>query len=238
MFAGAVLGSLLLGVLLVFGLSVSFDPQVGLWTSVALLLWLMFLILVFSPYRLWTQHKNEIAHYKNLLTPQLKLSLDKDGCKSMTEEKIQLHDGDQISRRKRAAQYLRLHVENLSDHHISNVEGWVTFLNRVDAKGNDQLNDPLRLAWAMEPVPYSPVTLRAGIPIYLDLVSVNEEDETTFNPRVSNWPLEKRQLFQDQPAGEYEMQVKVTGDNTPTNIINIKIVWTRSWGEIELYENE
>ena len=58
-FAGVVLGSLLLGILLALGVAITIKPVAGLWVSAGLLAWLILLVLVVSPYRVWARERKK-----------------------------------------------------------------------------------------------------------------------------------------------------------------------------------
>lgn len=64
MFAGVVLGSLLLGVFVVTGVAIAFKPETALYASGGLLLWLVFLVFFVSPYRIWKENNKQIQNLK------------------------------------------------------------------------------------------------------------------------------------------------------------------------------
>ena len=64
MFSGVVLTSILLGLLLLAGVGITFKPIVTLSVGFALLIWLVLLILVVSPYRIWVKVKKRSKNMK------------------------------------------------------------------------------------------------------------------------------------------------------------------------------
>lgn len=75
-FAGVVIASLLLGLLLAFGVAVTFKPEAGLWVGAVLLGWLGVLLFFVSPFRLWKMGKVEINKLQDEITPHLDVSFD------------------------------------------------------------------------------------------------------------------------------------------------------------------
>ena len=74
MFAGVVLGSLLLGVILVFGITIQFTPEAGLWASGLLLSWLIILVFVVSPYRIWRRERKKVEEYEDAARPKINVN--------------------------------------------------------------------------------------------------------------------------------------------------------------------
>lgn len=73
-FAGVVFGSLAFGIAITFGLFVAFRPEVALWFSVGLLLWLGFLIFVVSPYRVWKTQAKAVWQLRKEAEPALEIT--------------------------------------------------------------------------------------------------------------------------------------------------------------------
>ena len=72
-YGGIVLGSLLL-LFLLFGYTVLFKPEAGLWTSAALVLWFVVVVLVVSPYRIWKVERVRVEKYEDDAKPKISVA--------------------------------------------------------------------------------------------------------------------------------------------------------------------
>jgi hypothetical protein len=70
-FSGVVLGSLLLGVFLALGVAITFKPEAGWWVSGVLVIWLVFLVLVVSPYRVWAREREKVEDIEEAAKPTI-----------------------------------------------------------------------------------------------------------------------------------------------------------------------
>lgn len=184
MFAGIVLGSLLLGIFVVFGIAIQFKAEAGMWASGALLLWLAFLIFVASPFRLWRKKSAEIEALKSDRFPKIALKT--------TGNSLWLENN-------RAS--VSIAIENISDATIRDV--FVELDRFVD--GNPILNLPRKLRPRDEPGPkfdLAPHTTQ-----YVLVGTVELEPNSRFE-----WQFVDQKRSDVSVAGEYEIKLKAYGD--------------------------
>lgn len=183
-FAGIVLGSLLLSIFVVFGIAIQFKAVAGMWVSGALLLLLIFLIFVASPFRLWRKKSAEIEALKS--DGFLKIAL-RTTMNSLWLEK------------NRAS--VSIAIENISDATIRDV---FVELDRF-VEGNPILNLPRKLRPRDEPGPK--FDLAPHKTQYVLVGTVELEPNSRFE-----WQFVNRENADVSVAGKYVIKLKAYGD--------------------------
>ncbi len=227
-FAGIVLGSILLGVLLILGLSITFEPAAGFWVSTIFLLWLLFLLLLVSPYRIWRSNNVQICDLKERFKPRLRLSFGKDvaGCYRPTE----FTNGP-------SAIFFRVKAEYLGTGSLNGCTGYLTDVKKDGMSAN--FGESLQLTFALAEMPDTlSKTIVDKVPQYLDVGFVLDSGEFQMATKDRVTPNSLRHFFSS--PGDYGLRVVVASstEDIPSESIDLVLHLTGDWKTTEMEQHK
>lgn len=216
-FASLVIGSVIFALLVVLGVSVTFDPIISLWVSALFVLWLLLLVFVVSPYRVWKKLGEENENLQNRLAPKLSLNFDQgiSGCIRETE----FQGGSK-------ARFFRVMVESKSSSPLL-CSGHLIDVKRSGARTD--FGESLRLTFAPgEGDDALEKRLVDKVPEFLDIGFITEGGQFGLGTKGRRIPIALKDLFSDE--ADYTLTVVVAPQNAGSSeTIALKLRLTGDW---------
>jgi hypothetical protein len=210
-FAGVVLGSALLLVLLAFGVAIDIKPEAARAVSFGLLIWLVFLVFVVSPFRIWKRTKIEVGDLNERFKPRLKLSFGKDipGCIRDTH----FTNGPR-------ATFFRIKVEYLGTGTLMGCTGYLIDVTKGGAPID--FGESLQLTFALgEDSDATNKAIPDKVPQFLDVGFVLEDGKFGMATRGRVTPNSLARLFSE--PSDYRLRVAVSSStaDVPSETIDL-----------------
>lgn len=200
-----------LAIFTLLGISVTFTPTFAQILTLGPALWILFLVLIVAPYRVW--HRISLSNYElnGKLSPQLVPAFDPDipGCISLSKTT----DGQPVK-------FFRLKVETSGKRRLSGCEGHL-----VSVKKNGlptQYADSLQLSWApAEAIDNGRKDINDKVPEYLDIGAIGVNGIFWLATSDRKIPNSIVDLFSER--AHYQLGLVITCDESPSASFDVEL---------------
>ncbi|WNJ99420.1 hypothetical protein L2D14_16310 [Thalassospiraceae bacterium LMO-JJ14] len=186
--------------------------------------WLLLLMVIITPFRMWAEGQEEVAKLKSRFDPVLRLTFDPKvtGCRVQTN----LNQGPN-------AIYYRVRVEYLGTGTLSGCFGRLVDVTGDNTQGGFGNSLPLPFA-ASEDADATSKVLISGTPEFLDIGFITQGGAFHLKTVGGRIPNSISKLFSN--PGSYRLRVQVASSvpNTPTETINLVLNYTKDWQTTEM----
>ena len=199
--------------------------------------WLLFLLFVYAPYRVWLKDSKRADNAEAQLRPRLKCSFDKShGCQHKTKLQARAPipgTGMQVVASSRV-RFFRVRIEAEGIGVIKDCSGHLLSLKRNGRTLFDHDSITLPIAPAERENP-TVKDIRAGVPEYLDVFLLMDTNHVKITSPGFLLPisLDANTLFSG--PGEYTFHVVVSAPESPPVPVDIVLKWTGDWETAEAY---
>jgi hypothetical protein len=121
----------------------------------------------------------------------------------------------------------RLRVENSTNKILRGCEGWLESTDQFPNIGS------VELFWTGMPEEKFSVDLIKGVPRFLQICRITDQDRVTMATPGEAWPIDSLKAF--QPGSQYVFRIALKGDDlAETTFYSVRLKWTGNWTTAEM----